>query len=251
MLLALQSVDVELGGVSILRDISFEVAQGHTFGIVGPNGAGKTTILNVVSGVVPTVRGDVVFKGETLTGISPHKVRGHGIGRSLQSTQYFTHLSVLDLVSLGQLKNSVWGALRFSDHRRTRFAQTSRTRAMEALELLDLGAYAHRPLGELSSAVQKLADMARALAVGGELVLLDEPTSGVSASERGAIADALSEMRRLGRTIVLIDHDPGFVVSNCDRLMAMNFGEVLRVGDPGEVMASAEVKRSYLGQSAE
>ncbi|WP_370615285.1 ABC transporter ATP-binding protein [Mumia sp. Pv 4-285] len=251
MLLALESVDVELGGVSILRDINFEVERGQTFGIVGPNGAGKTTILNVVSGVVPTVRGEVLFKGERLTGTSPHKVRNHGIGRSLQSTQYFTHLTVLNLVSLGQLKNSVWGALRFSDHRRTQFEAASRSRAMEVLELLDLTSYAHRPLGELSSAVQKLADMARALAVGNELILLDEPTSGVSASERGAIAEALAEMRRLGRTIVLIDHDPGFVVSNCDQLMAMNFGEVLRVGEPGAVMSSAEVKRSYLGQSAE
>lgn len=250
VLLALESVDVELGGVSILRDIDFEVSQGHTFGIVGPNGAGKTTILNVISGVVPTVRGEVLFKGEKLTGTSPHKVRNHGIGRSLQSTQYFNYLTVLNLVSLGQLKNSVWGALRFSDHRRTRF-EASRSRAMEALELLDLTTYANRPLGELSSAVQKLADMARALAAGTELILLDEPTSGVSATERGAIGEALAEMRRLGRTIVLIDHDPGFVVSNCDQLMAMNFGEVLRVGEPGEVMSSPEVKRSYLGQSAE
>lgn len=251
VLLALESVDVELGGVSILRDINFEVSQGHTFGIVGPNGAGKTTILNVISGVVPTVRGEVLFKGEKLTGTSPHKVRNHGIGRSLQSTQYFNYLTVLNLVSLGQLKNSVWGALRFADHRRTRFGEASRSRAMEALELLDLTSYADRPLGELSSAVQKLADMARALAAGTELVLLDEPTSGVSATERGAIGEALAEMRRLGRTIVLIDHDPGFVVSNCDQLMAMNFGEVLRVGEPGEVMSSPEVKRSYLGQSAE
>ncbi|SKB06114.1 ABC transporter ATP-binding protein [Aeromicrobium choanae] len=248
MLLQLKEVDVELGGVSILRDISFGVDQGETLGIVGPNGAGKTTILNVISAVVPTVAGEVRFRGEPFGGVTPHRVRDHGIGRSLQSTQYFNDLTVLNLVSLGLLKNSVWGALRFTDHRR---ADDAESRAMAALDLLDLGGYAHRPLKELSSAVQKLADMARALAIGTELVLLDEPTSGVSASERGAISDALAEMRRLGRTIVLIDHDPGFVVANCDQLMAMNFGEVLRIGAPDEVMSSAEVKRSYLGQEAD
>lgn len=251
-LLGLKDVDVVLGGVSILRDITFDVRQGDTFGIVGPNGAGKTTILNVVSGVVPTAKGEVRFKGEKLTGITPHKVRNHGIGRSLQSTHYFADLTVLNLVALGQLKNTVWGALRYSDHRRARFENgQARSRAMEVLDLLDLTAFAHRPLSELSSAVQKLVDMARALAVGTELILLDEPTSGVSAQERGAIADALGEMRRLGRTIVLIDHDPAFVISNCDQLMAMNFGEVLRVGKPDDVMSSPEVKRSYLGQAAD
>jgi branched-chain amino acid transport system ATP-binding protein len=251
-MLGLRDVDVFLGGVSILRDITFDVRQGDTFGIVGPNGAGKTTILNVVSGVVPTAKGQVLFKGQELTGITPHKVRGHGIGRSLQSTHYFADLTVLNLVALGQLKNTVWGALRYSDHRRARLENgQAQSKAMEVLELLDLTSYAHRPLGELSSAVQKLVDMARALAVGTELILLDEPTSGVSGQERGAIADALSEMRRLGRTIVLIDHDPSFVISNCDQLMAMNFGEVLRVGEPSEVMSSPEVKRSYLGQGAD
>jgi len=249
-MLKLQNVDVTLSGVSILRGVNFDVKQGETFGIVGPNGAGKTTILNVVSGVVRPVAGDVLFNGKSLKGVAPHRVPALGIGRSLQSTQYFSELTVLNLVSLGFLRNSVWGALRFSDHRRTSVHRDSaRNRAIEVLDLLGLTAYAERPLGELSTAVQKLADMARAVAVGTELVLLDEPTSGVSAKERGVIAEALQTMRGLGRTIVLIDHDPGFVVANCDSLMAMNFGEVLRVGEPREVMASAEVRKSYLGEA--
>lgn len=251
-ILALEHVDVRLGGVSILRDINFEVQPGETFGIVGPNGAGKTTILNVVSGIVRPERGQVLYQGKELTDVSPHRVRSYGIGRSLQSTHYFNDLTVLNLVSLGSLRNSVWGALRFTDHRRTRpKSGVAQTRAMEVLETLGLAHYANRPLGELSSAVQKLVDMARALAVGTELILLDEPTSGVSGQERNAITEALGRLRELGRTIVLIDHDPGFVTANCDQLMAMNFGEVLRVGKPREVMASDEVKKSYLGDSAD
>jgi branched-chain amino acid transport system ATP-binding protein len=251
-ILELKSVHVELGGVSILRDIEFDVEKGETFGIVGPNGAGKTTILNVVSGVLPTVRGDVIFRGQELRGVPAHKIRSYGIGRSLQGTHYFADLTALNLVALGSLKNSVWSALRFSDHRRTRRRRDgARSHAMEVLAMLGLERYASRPLSELSSAVQKQVDMARAVAVGTDLVLLDEPTSGVSAGERAAIGEALTRLREQGRTVVLIDHDPGFVTANCDRLMAMNFGEVLRIGKPAEVMSSPEVKRSYLGGSAD
>jgi branched-chain amino acid transport system ATP-binding protein len=251
-MLELRGVNVELGGVSILRDIDFHVARGETFGIVGPNGAGKTTILNVVNGILPMVGGQVLYRGEELRGVPAHKIGSHGIGRSLQATHYFADLTVLNLVSLGSLKNSVWGALTFTDHRRTRSRRDgSRSQAMQVLEMLGLERYAHRPLSELSSAVQKLVDMARAVAVGTELVLLDEPTSGVSAAERAAIGEALARLRELGRTVVLIDHDPGFVTANCDRLMAMNFGEVLRIGRPAEVMDSPEVKRSYLGGAAD
>ncbi|WP_029138619.1 ABC transporter ATP-binding protein [Nakamurella lactea] len=246
--LEVQHVDVELGGVSILRDISFDVRPGQTLGIVGPNGAGKTTILNVISAVVPTVKGQVLFKGRPLGQLRPHRVRDLGIGRSLQSTHYFHDMTVLNLVSLGSLRNTVWGALRFSDHRKlARRGEPSR--AAEVLDLLGLTHYADRPLGELSTAVQKLVDMARALAVGTDLVLLDEPTSGVSGAERGVVTTALSKLRELGVTIVLIDHDPGFVMANCDQLMAMNFGEVLKIGNPREVMDSPEVRQSYLGDS--
>jgi branched-chain amino acid transport system ATP-binding protein len=249
-MLELQHIDVRLNDVSILRDVNFDVKQGETFGIVGPNGAGKTTILNVVSGIVRPVAGDVVFNGKSIKGAAPHRVPDLGIGRSLQSTHYFADLTVLNLITLGFLPNSVWGALRFNDHRRTRaHKDEARNRALDVIKLLGLTAYADRPLGELSSAMQKLADMGRAVAVGSRLILLDEPTSGVSLKERGAIAEALQTLRGLGRTIVLIDHDPGFVVANCDRLMAMNFGEVLRVGEPREVMGSAEVRKSYLGEA--
>jgi branched-chain amino acid transport system ATP-binding protein len=117
------------------------------------------------------------------------------------------------------------------------------------LEQLGLNRYADRPLGELSSAVGKLVDIARAVVAGTHLILLDEPTSGVSGQERGLIADALGRLRQLGRTIVLIDHDPGFATNNCDRLMAMNFGQVLHVGKPAEVMNNEVVKRSYLGEA--
>jgi branched-chain amino acid transport system ATP-binding protein len=254
--LEVENIDVHLGGTQILRDISFDVEPGTTFGIIGPNGAGKTTLLNVISGVVRPTAGRVRFGGEDLRNVRPHHIRSHGIGRSLQSTHYFRDLTVLQLVALGELPNTVLGALRFATHRSARGLKrlesgAHSTRAAEALEQFELTAYADRPLSELSSAVQKTVDIARAVVSGTHLLLLDEPTSGVSGQARGAIGDVLTKLRGLGRTVVLIDHDPGFVVSNCDRVLAMNYGEVLHIGSPDEVMNNATVKKSYLGESDE
>jgi branched-chain amino acid transport system ATP-binding protein len=254
--LELDSIDVHLGGTQILRGITFDVEPGTTFGIIGPNGAGKTTLLNVISGVIRPTAGTVRYGGADMSTVRPHRIRDHGIGRSLQSTHYFRDLTVLQLVALGELPNTVGGALRFSTHRSSRGLRAGAsgermTLAAEALDQFDLTPYADRPLSELSSAVQKTVDIARAVVSGTHLLLLDEPTSGVSGQARGAITEALGKLRQLGRTVVLIDHDPGFVVSNCDRAMAMNYGEVLHIGPPGEVMSNATVKKSYLGESEE
>ena len=254
--LCVSGVDVHLGGVQILHDVGFEVLPGEVFGIIGPNGAGKTTILNVIGGVVRPTAGTVRYGDTDLLRIRPHRMRELGIGRSLQSTHYFRDLTALQLVCLGAVPNSVLGALRFGAHRsgvarRGADAGGDRGRGLAALGLLGLDEHADRPLSEMSSAVQKLIDLCRAVVAGSELLLLDEPTSGVSGQERGAIADAIRRLRELGRTVVLIDHDPGFVTSNCDRLMAMNFGEVLHVGTPDEVMNNEIVRRSYLGIAAE
>jgi branched-chain amino acid transport system ATP-binding protein len=251
--LVVDGIDVYLSGVQILSQVTFDVAVGEVFGIVGPNGAGKTTILNVIGGIVRPTAGAIRYGTVDLLKVPPHKMRDHGIGRSLQSTHYFRDLTVLQLLGLGQLPNSIPGALGFSGHRLSllrRRAGPARDRSMEVLEQLGLGQYAERPLAELSTAVQKLVDISRAVVAGTELLLLDEPTSGVSGHERHTIADALGRLRELGRTIVLIDHDPGFVTGICDRLMAMNFGQVLHVGKPDEVMSNETVRKSYLGEGS-
>lgn len=252
--LVVDGVDVHLGGVRILHQISFAVKPGETFGIIGPNGAGKTTLLNVISCMIRPAPGSVTYGGVDLRHTRPHNIRNHGIGRSLQSTHYFRELTALQLVALGELPNNVVGAIGFGTHRQRRFEKQSgkgserMDRAADALAQFGLTPYAGRPLGELSSAVQKLVDIARAVVSGTHLLLLDEPTSGVSGRARGSISEALQQLRELGRTTVLIDHDPGFVVANCDRVLAMNFGEVLHIGLPDEVMSNQVVKRSYLGE---
>ncbi|MFT4011161.1 MAG: ATP-binding cassette domain-containing protein [Nocardioidaceae bacterium] len=245
--LVVDDVTVQLGGVEILRSVSFEVAPGESYGIIGPNGAGKTTVLNVISGVVIPSRGRVMFGAHELTSKRPHRSRTYGIGRSLQTTAHFHDLTPLELVSLSTLPNTVHGALRATGHRRRRPGGGAEA-AFAALDQLGLAGVAHRRLGDLPNAVQKLVDLARSVLAGTDLLLLDEPTSGVSAQERGVIAKTLDRVREQGRTVVVIDHDPGFVTANCDRLMALNFGQVLKVASPREVMTDPVVKRSYLGE---
>ena len=240
--LRVSNVSVVLGGVRILEDVTFDVAPGESLGVIGPNGAGKTTVINAICGLVPLMAGEVWMDDIKLTGRRAYRMRGLGIGRSLQTTQYFHDLTCLELVSLAAAPNSAIGAVRFNGHRRPD------KRSTEVLEMLGLSDYAEHPLSELSTAVQKLVDMARAVASGDKLLLFDEPTSGVSQSDRAVIAKALTSLREVGRTILMIDHDPAFVVANSDRLMAMNFGRVLKIGTPPEVMQDEEVRSSYFGE---
>ena len=242
--LRLRDVAVTLGGVRILDDVSLEVRAGETFGIIGPNGAGKTTVLNAISGVVPLQAGSISLAGVDLASTRPHRRRELGIGRSLQTTQYYRELTSLELVALSAAPNTLASALRLRAHRAGGGA------AMDALERLALADVAHTRVGELPSGVQKLVDLARAILAGRSVLLLDEPTSGVGAHERRLVRSVLDELGAEGRTIVVVDHDPGFVASCCERIVCMNFGAVLVTGPPDEVLASDEVRRSYLGDVA-
>ena len=250
--LRLRDVAVTLGGVRILDAVSLEVHAGETFGIIGPNGAGKTTVLNAISGVVPLQTGSVELDGVDLAGTRPHRRRELGIGRSLQTTQYHRDLTALELVALSVAPNALVPALRLQAHRDRgdRADRGDRGPAMEALERLALADVAHTRVGELPSGVQKLVDLARAILAGRSVLLLDEPTSGVGAPERRLVASVLAELGEEGRTIVVVDHDPGFVAACCERVVCMNFGAVLVTGPPDEVLASDEVRRSYLGDVA-
>jgi branched-chain amino acid transport system ATP-binding protein len=245
--LRLRDVAVTLGGVRILDDVSLEVRAGETFGIIGPNGAGKTTVLNVISGVVPLQAGSVELDGVDLARTRPHRRRELGIGRSLQTTQYYRELTALELVALSAAPNTLASALRLRAHRGK---GGERSAAMDALDRLALADVAHTRVGELPSGVQKLVDLARAILAGRSVLLLDEPTSGVGTHERRLVRSVLDELGAEGRTIVVVDHDPGFVASCCERVVCMNFGAALVTGPPDEVLASDEVRRSYLGDVA-
>ena len=241
--LRLHDVAVTLGGVRILDDVSLDVHAGETFGIIGPNGAGKTTVLNVISGVVPLQAGSVELDGVDLARTRPHRRRAR------HRPQPPDH-AVLPRADRARAGRPVRGAEHAGVGAAPAGPPGERGAAMDALERLALADVAHTRVGELPSGVQKLVDLARAILAGRSVLLLDEPTSGVGAHERRLVRSVLDELGAEGRTIVVVDHDPGFVASCCERVVCMNFGAVLVTGPPDEVLASDEVRRSYLGDVA-
>jgi branched-chain amino acid transport system ATP-binding protein len=245
--LQVQDVVLRYRDTTVLDGVSLEGSSGETIGIIGPNGAGKTSMLNAICGMVRLSSGSIYLDDRRLHTMPPHQVIASGIGRSFQATEYFQDMTPLDLVDLAEIPNSLLHAARRRKATATRGRVGSRRLAMETLEDFGLAEYARVRLIELPNGIQKRADIARATVSGSRVLLLDEPTSGLSSAERPLIESLLNKLRSAGKLIILVDHDPGFVARNCERVVAMNYGKVLSVGTAEEVLTSAAVKESYLG----
>jgi branched-chain amino acid transport system ATP-binding protein len=240
---------LRFGGIRAVDGVSFEVEPQTTFGVVGPNGAGKTALLNCISGVYRLHSGDVRVFGESVTAQRPDHIAAMGVARTFQSTEHFKEFRVVDYLLLGrvhQMRASVLGStvawpLMERGERRERAA------AMDLLEKLELVPYARECLAELPYGVQKRVDIARAIASDPRIVLLDEPTSGTTSSERGPISDAIRMIGAAGVTVVMVDHDVDFVSRHCSRLLVMNFGKPIGVGTPHEMLQRADVAEAFLG----
>jgi branched-chain amino acid transport system ATP-binding protein len=248
---ALQVRDAVLrfGGIRAVDGVSFEVEPQTTFGVVGPNGAGKTALLNCINGVYRLHAGAVHVFGEAVHGMRPDHIAAMGVARTFQSTEHFKEFRVVDYLLLGrvrQLHASVVGST-IAWPLMERAEKRERDAAMQVLERIGLLAYAQECLAELPYGVQKRVDIARAIAAEPRIVLLDEPTSGTTSSERGPISDAIRMIAAEGVTVVMVDHDVDFVSRHCGRLLVMNFGKPLGVGTPQEMLDRADVAEAFLG----
>ena len=240
--LTVQNVSVQFGGLAALSDISLTVDAGTVLGIIGPNGAGKTTLLNVVSGLQAPVRGEVRFRDRRMTGMRSSRIAQAGLGRSFQMAEGFGAFSVLDYVRLGTAAASKRGhAVSRSDKRQ----------ACEAvLDQVGLANRRRHPMGTLPYGTKKVVDLCRAVVSDPDVLLLDEPTSGLSESDRAEMVDHLADLRRRPnglRTLVVVDHDVGFVSKISDRLFALAYGRALAHGLPHEVLSEPAVVAAYLG----
>jgi ABC-type branched-subunit amino acid transport system ATPase component len=249
-ILEVNSLRCVFGGVVAVDDVSFNVRAGEVFGIIGPNGAGKTTVLNCLSGSVSTSGGFATMGDARLTGMAPHMIMQSGVGRTLQLAEYFRDFSVLEFVMLGRrwhLPSSVWmyGLGLRRGRRREREEIAAVQRILERFGLADV---ATRPLRSLGYGVQRLADLARAVAGEPTLLLLDEPTSGSSTEDRDFLRHLVPSLRTSGISIVLVDHDVSFVSAVADRALAMAAGRCLTIGEPRDVLGHPEVISSYLGR---
>jgi ABC-type branched-subunit amino acid transport system ATPase component len=249
MALELQHITKTFGGVHAVDDVSMDFAPGEVTALLGPNGAGKTTLFNLISGQLRPDEGTVRYRGEKLTGLKPHQIAGRGVGRLFQDVRLFGRMTVLDNVRSafpGQQGESAWRSV-LTRWRVNAQEQGHTERAMALLEQVGLTDKADA-LGEnLSYGQQKLAAIARLLAMGADTLLLDEPVAGVNPDLADTLLDTVRRLADDGKTITLIEHDMNVVLDVADWAYFMDDGRQTAAGRPREVLADPDVRAAYMG----
>ena len=247
-LLEVSNLAISFGGIQALSGIDLTLNPEEILTVIGPNGSGKTTFFNCISGVYHPDTGEILFKGESLLGLSPDIVAKQGIARTVQNLRLFMHMTVLDNLLLGRhikfRKNPVNALLRLRGeelrHRKV---------VEEIIEFLDLQAYRQARVSDCPYGVQKRVEMGRALATEPELLLLDEPIAGLTSEEKEETAYRITEIRgRYRAAILLVEHDLRIASKLADRMIALDYGEKIAEGSPEEVQKTPEVIRAYLGE---
>ena len=245
-----EGLGIRFGGVVAVDNVSFEIQRGEVFTIIGPNGAGKTTIFNLIGLLYPASSGRILYEDRELAGLAPHRVAELGIARTFQNIELFEHATVLQNLLLGR-----------HTHRRSRFFEEilalPRVRALEVAEreaaekvidFLDLQPYRDNLIVNLPYGVRKVVEMGRALCTEPKLLLLDEPSSGLSVEETEDMAFWIEDITKLlGITVLMVEHDMSLVTAVSDRVLALNYGRPIAQGTAREVQQHPEVIKAYLG----
>jgi len=249
-LLEVDGLAVNFGGIRAVDGVSFAVEPGQVFTIIGPNGAGKTTIFNLVSRIYDPTQGRLIFCDEDITRVPPHEIARRGIARTFQNIELFEHATVLQNLLLGR---HVHARSRFVEElffvRRVREQELEHREAVEqVIDFLDLPAYRDSLVLNLPYGVRKVVEMARALCTRPKLLLLDEPSSGLSVEETEDMAFWIQDIRTLlGVTVLMVEHDMSLVSAVSDQVLALNYGRPIAMGTAREVQDHPDVIKAYLG----
>jgi branched-chain amino acid transport system ATP-binding protein len=243
IILSASNVGMKFGGFRALNDVSVDIARGQLTAIIGPNGAGKSTLFNILSGAFPPSEGRIAFEGRNITGYRQHRFARMGIAKSFQITNVFPLLTALENVRIAvqamKVRYNIWTPRR----RHVEFT----AKAAELLDLVGLAHHRERHAENLAHGEQRALEIAMALASDPRLLLLDEPTAGMSPEETVTMMDLIVKLAE-DRTVVLVEHKMKLIMGISDRVIVLHHGELLADGAPDEIRANEEVRRVYLGQ---
>lgn len=248
-ILEIVNLGMRFGGLKAVNELSFSVERQTIHGLIGPNGAGKTTTFNIISGFYPPNEGEVRLRGEVISGMKMFEVARRGLVRTFQHSTLFAELTVLENAYVGtHMKyrpNALAAILGWDSVQR----RDARNAALDALEFFDLEEFAEFSAGELPHGHQRALGMAVALAAEPDVMLLDEPFTGMNPEETRAMMEQMFLLQEAGITILIVEHDMHAIMGLCDTITVMNFGELLAEGNPDEIRAHPKVIEAYLGTS--
>ena len=256
-ILRVEEIRLAFGGVEALRNVSFEVRRGEIFSLIGPNGAGKTVCLNCINGLYRPQRGRILFEGNDLSGLRPYGRAALGISRTFQKIELFSGMTVLDNIRLGRhlhMKAGLWSGAFYLGRAGREEIEHREWIEREIIDFLEMTHLRDKVVGMLPYGLQKRVELARALALGPRLCLLDEPMAGLNLEEVEDMARFIidiNEEERWGVTCLLVEHDMGVVMDISHRVAVLNFGEKIAEGTPEQIQADQLVHQAYLGEEAD
>ncbi|ASK33555.1 ABC transporter ATP-binding protein [Alcanivorax sp. N3-2A] len=244
--LSIKGLKKNFGLAEVICGVDLEVEKGEIHAVIGPNGAGKSTFFNLLSGAFSPTEGEILLNGERIEGLGPEKIQQRGLTRSFQVSNVFVNLSVFENIRCACFKKERAGYVFW---RSAAGVKKANERAEEVLEMIGLQALREVPAGALPYASQRALEIGMTIACGADVVLLDEPTAGMSNTETSQAIELIRQVAK-GRTLMIVEHDMGVVFELADRISVLVYGEIIATGKPESIRSDPRVKEAYLGEEA-